>query len=57
MDELLTIEDVAKLLHMSKGALRDKAKKHHFPQNVCSKFGKYYFFNKANLMNFIFKEA
>jgi len=54
MDEILNVNEVAKLLHSDARTIRRKAQNKDYPPGVCGKHGRYWLFNKSKLLDFIF---
>lgn len=54
MDEIITAPEVAKLLHSDIRTIQRKAKNGDYPKEVCGRHGRYWLFNKAKLLKFIF---
>jgi len=52
--EILNAREVAELLKSDKRTVERKAKSGFYPSDVCGKHGRYYLFNKAKLLEFIF---
>lgn len=52
--EIIQTEDVAKLLKVCKRTVQNNAKDGIFPQEVCKKYGRKYFFNKKALLEWLF---
>ena len=53
---ILTAEEVAKLLRVDKRTIQRLAKKKYYPQNVCAKVGRQYRFIEEELKKFIFSK-
>ena len=51
---LLTVNEVADLLHSHKRTIERKASNGEYPSNVCGKHGRVWLFNKEELLKFIF---
>jgi len=54
--ELITTKEVAKLVHSGRRTIQKKAEAGYYPKSVCGRHGRYWLFNKENLMKFIFGE-
>ena len=57
MDEILNVNEVAKLLKSDKRTIERRAQKGLYPEGVCGKHGRYWLFNKQKLLQFIFAPA
>ena len=55
MDEILNVNEVAKLLKADKRTVERNAKKGFYPKGICGKHGRYWLFNKQKLLQFIFQ--
>ena len=55
--EILTTGEVAKLLHSDVRVIQKNAKRGYYPKGVCGQHGKYWLFNKEELLKFIFQTA
>jgi len=55
--EILTAGEVAKLLHSDIRIVQKNAKDGKYPKGVCGRHGKYWLFNKEELLKFIFQTA
>lgn len=53
-DMILTVGEVAILVHEHKRTIERKAKSGFYPPNVCGKHGRTWLFNKEELLKFIF---
>lgn len=54
--EILTTKEVAKLVHSDVRTIQKKAESGYYPKNVCGRHGRYWLFNKENLLKFVFGE-
>lgn len=52
--KILTVKEVAELLHSDKRTIERNAKEGKYPKGVCGKHGRYWLFNEEKLMEFIF---
>lgn len=52
--EILNVKEVAELLKSDKRTVERKAKQGYYPPNVCGKHGRYWLFNKQELLKFVF---
>ena len=57
MDEILNVNEVAKLLKSDKRTIERRAQKRLYPEGVCGKHGRYWLFNKQKLLQYIFQSA
>ena len=55
MDEILNVNEVAKLLKSDKRTVERNAKNGKYPKGVCGKHGRFWLFNKQKLLQFIFQ--
>lgn len=55
--EILTSNQVAELLHSDVRTVQKNAKSGKYPKGVCGQHGKYWLFNKEELLKFIFQTA
>ena len=53
-DEILNVNEVAKLLKADKRTIERNAKQGKYPKGVCGKHGRYWLFNKRLLLESIF---
>ncbi len=53
--EILNTKEVATLLKTTVRSVQRKAESGDYPPEVCGKHGRYWLFNKGELMKYIFK--
>ena len=54
--ELITTKEVAKLVHSDVRTIQKKAEAGYYPRSVCGRHGRYWLFNKTNLIKFVVGE-
>lgn len=54
MDEILNAGEAAKLLRADIRTVQRMAKDGKYPKGVCGRHGRYWLFNKAKLLEFVF---
>lgn len=55
--EILNVKEAAELLRADKRTVERKAKAGYYPPNVCGKHGRYWLFNKQELLKFVFQSV
>lgn len=57
MEEILTIKEVAALLHSDTRTIERRARNKEYPEGICGKHGRYWLFDKAKLLQYIFTNS